>query len=163
MELFDKQVCMAEEARRIKKAMLKPQLSNWAERIAAIVNTEWPITPATLWGLVREETVSNTSQLEREIQSLKSQMESLMSGKSKKKKPPIQQLKKGNHTSSNASAKNRKGADNGKVATKKKPAARPRAGGRSSATTVASKNKRPNPSKSKSNGKNLASNKKKCS
>ena len=62
MKLFDKQVQMAEEARLIKKATLKPQLSNSAERIAAIVNAERPTNPATLCDLVREETVNNTTQ-----------------------------------------------------------------------------------------------------
>ena len=105
MKLFDKQVQMAEEARLIKKATLKPQLSNSAERIAAIVNAERPTNPATLCDLVSEETVNNTTQLESEIQLLKSQIENIMSGKSKKKNPPIQHPRKGNHTSSNASGK----------------------------------------------------------
>ena len=64
MELSDKQIRTVEEARHIKKATLKPQLSNLAERIAAIVNTESPTTTATLRSLVHEETANNTSQME---------------------------------------------------------------------------------------------------
>ena len=146
MELFNMQVRMADEARRIKEAMLKPQLSNSAEHIPAIVNTERPNTPATLCGLVRNETVSNTSQMECEIQLLKSQMENLVSGKSKKKNPPIQHPKKGNHTSSIASAKSVKGVDNDKVATRKKQVTHLHVGGGNNATTIASKNKSSNPS-----------------
>ena len=71
MELSDKQIRTVEEARHIKKATLKPQLSNLAERIAAIVHAKRPTTPATLRGLVHKETVGNTTQLEHEIQLLK--------------------------------------------------------------------------------------------
>ena len=85
MEIFDKQVKLQEESKRVKKATLKPLLSDGAERIAVIVSAERPVAPATLRGLVREEASSNTSQMERKLQSLKTQMESLMLGK---KKPP---------------------------------------------------------------------------
>ena len=167
IEAFDKQVKMQEEAKRVKKATLRPQLSCSADRIAAIVNAERPATPATLRGLVREEATNNTSRMESEIQSLKAQMEALLSGKKKKKPPPstAQHQKKGNHTSSNASAKNGKGVGkNGKAATKKKKSANPpKAKGGKPASTAANKNKRPNPSRSKSNGKKPAGNKKKRS
>ena len=91
MEVFERQICLAQESHRIKKATLKPQLHTTAARIAATVNAERPATPATLRGLVREETESNTSQLEREVQSLKAQMANLMKpGAKTKKKPPNQ-------------------------------------------------------------------------
>jgi len=163
MEIFDKQVKLQEESKRVKKATLKPLLSNAAERIAVIVNAERPVAPATLRGLVREEASSNTSQMERKLQSLKTQMESLMSGK-KKPPPTTKHQKKGSHTSSNASAKNGKGAgkNKGKAATKK-PSSHPKAAGSKPATIAANKNKRPNPSKSKSNGKKPTGKKKKHS
>ena len=161
-EIFDKQVRLQEESKRVKKATLKPQLSSAAERIAAIVNAERPVAPATLRGLVREEATSNTSQMERELQSLKAQMELLMSGK--KKPSPTQHQKKGNHANSNTSAKNGKGGGKGKAATKKnKPPNHLKAAGSKPATTAVNKNKRPNPSKNKSSGKKPAGGKKKRS
>ena len=167
MEAFDKQVRTQEEAKRVKKATLKPQLSSSAERIAAIVNGERPATPATLRGLVREEATNTTSKMGRELQTLRAQMETLLSGKNKtkKKQPPssVQQKKKGNN--SNTSAKNGKGdSKNGKAAAKKTKSSHPRkAGGRKPASTAVNTNKRPNPSKSKSNGKKPVGNKKKRS
>ena len=85
---------MTEKSKRIKKATRKSQLDQTAERVANIVNAERPVAPATLRGLVHEETVSNTAALQREVQSLKAKMDSLLVGKEKggnqkkKKKPP---------------------------------------------------------------------------
>ena len=161
MEMFDKQVKLQEESKRVKKATLKPMLSNAADRIANVINAERPVAPATLRGLVREEASNNTSQMERELQSLKAQMELLMSGK-KKPPPTTQRQKKGNHANTSTSAKNGKGAGKGKAGTKKTmPSSHPKAVGGKPATTAANKNKRPNPSKSKSNGKKPAGKKKK--
>ena len=93
MELFDKQVKLTEKSKRIKKAARKPQLDQSAERIASIVNAERPVAPATLRDLVPEEAIYNTASLQREVQSLKAQMENLLvgkasGGKQKKKKKP---------------------------------------------------------------------------
>ena len=138
MEIFDKQVKLQEESKRVKKATLKPLLSNAAERIAVIVNAERPVAPATLRGLVREE-ACNTSQMEHELQPLKAQMKLLMLGK-KKPPPTTQHQKKSNHTSSSASAKNGKGDGKGKAATKKtKPSSHPKATRGKPATTAANK------------------------
>jgi len=89
MEAFDKQVRTQEEAKRVKKATLKPQLSSSAERIAAILNGERPATPATLRGLVREEATNTTSKMERELQTLRAQMETLLSGKKRRRRSSL--------------------------------------------------------------------------
>jgi len=81
MELFDKQVKLTEKSKRIKKAARKPQLDQSAERIASIVNAERPVAPATLRDLVPQEAIYNTASLQREVQSLKAQMENLLVGK----------------------------------------------------------------------------------
>ena len=167
MELFDKQVKLTEKSKRIKKAARKPQLDQTAERIASIVNAERPVAPTTLRGLVREEAVSNTASLQREVQSLKAQMENLLMGKAsggkqkKKKSPAIQYNHAGpaKRGSNQAPAKNCRGVGNGKAGAK--PAAKQRAGGASRGTTAVVQNKRPHPSRNKSSGKQPAYNKKK--
>jgi len=63
MEIFDTQVKLSEKSKQIKKATLKPQIDDSAERIAAVVNADRPLAPATLQGLVREEAVSSTASL----------------------------------------------------------------------------------------------------
>jgi len=67
METFDAQGKLSEKSNRIKKAALKPQLDNSAERIAAAVNAKKNLVTATLQGLVHEEAVSNTASLQREV------------------------------------------------------------------------------------------------
>ena len=175
MELFDTQVKLSEKSKRIKKATLRPQLDDTAERIANVVNAERPVAPATLRGLVREEAVSTTSALEREVQSLKAQMENLLVAKAgKKKNNQATSSKKLPATRTNQAtkapakngkqhtpAKNSRGAGNGKAGTKRH--ANQQAGERGRDTTTVSRNKRANPSKSKSNGKKPATNKKKRS
>ena len=168
-ELFDKQVKLTEKSKRIKKATRKPQLDQTAERVASIVNAERPVAPATLRGLVHEETVSNTASLQREVQSLKAKMDSLLVGKEKggnqkkKKKPSANkthQNESSKQVSNQAKVKNR-GVGSGKAGAK--PATKHQVGDGAKGTTAGSKNKRPHPSKNKSSGKRAANNKKKHS
>ena len=175
MELFDAQVKLSEKSKRIKKATLRPQLDDTAERVANIVNAERPVAPATLRGLVREEAESNTSLLEREVQSLKAQMENLLVatvGKKRynqatsQKKPPALRVNQATkppakNGKQQTSAKNSRGVGNGKACTRRPAKQQAEEGSRG--TTAASRNKRPNPSKNKSNGKKPAANKKKRS
>ena len=125
-ELFDKQVKLTEKSKRVKKAAWKPQLDQTAERIASIVNAERPVAPATFRALVHEETVSNTASLQREVQSLKAKMDSLLVGKErggnqkKKKKPPATKSQHDGSTkrvSNQAQVKNR-GVGSGKAGAK---------------------------------------------
>ena len=138
-----------------------------------IVNAERHVAPATLRDLVQEVVVSNTASLQREVQSLKARIESLLVGKSgggkskakmNKKNPPAtkpppdgsikRRLKQ-------APAKNCRGAGSGKAGAR--PAAKQRARDRSRGSTAASSNKRANPSRTKSSGRKPASSKKKRS
>ena len=158
-ELFGKQVMLTEKAKRIKKATRKPQLDETAERVAKIVNTERPVAPATLRGLVHEETVSNTAALQREVQSLRAKMDSLLV--SKKKGGNNQKKKASSTTKSNQMQVKNRGVSSGKAGAK--PATKQQAGDGAKDTTAASKKKRPPHSKSKSGGKKASSNKKKRS
>ena len=138
-----------------------------------IVNAERPVAPATLRGLVREEAVSNTASLQREVQSLKARMESLLVGKSgggkskakmNKKNPPAtkpppdgsikRRLKQ-------APAKNCRGAGSGKAGARS--AAKQPAGDGNRGSTAASSNKKANTPRTKSSGRKPASSKKKRS
>ena len=75
---------------KIKKAMAPSQLDTAASRIAAVAAVERPITAPILRGVDREVTFHTLTELERQVQSLMSQMATLSSNGGSQFQAPAQ-------------------------------------------------------------------------
>ena len=77
LNAFDNTVKENDELKRIKKATASIQIEKVAERVAETVARDRAVDRPTLQGLIRNETDKGVAELQRQVQSLTAQVESL--------------------------------------------------------------------------------------
>ena len=134
-----------QDSKRIKIAMKTPAANATAARIAAVVNAGRPAAPPTLCGLITDKVDDATTELQKEVQSLKAKMATMAPSK-----------RGGDGGSNRRQVKQAKAARVRKTPTKTRTAAAGNngtAGGNKSKNTSSKKR----PGKNKSNGKRRGS------